>query len=175
MLNFKFNQSFTLVEVLVSMAIIAIGGIGAFITIQKGITQSAASSSRTVAAYLAQEGIEIVRNIRDTNYLNQRYDIQVSWDSGIPAGTCLEADYTSPSLSFCSGGTPKYLKRDSQGFYNYTSGKDTQFKRQIGITKLNNDNELSITVTVTWEEKNENQQFILKGNLYNTQKSLKPL
>lgn len=163
--KFKNNQGFTLVEVLISMVIIVIGTVGAFLAIQGAITQTTLSSSQSIAAYLAQEGIEIVRNIRDTNYIRHR-----SWDEGIPEGNCLEADYTSNGLSSC-GSQPRYLSVNGQGFYNYSSGTTTQFKRKIGIEKPD-DNEMRVTVTIEWQEKGKNYQIVLKGNINNTRKTL---
>jgi prepilin-type N-terminal cleavage/methylation domain-containing protein len=167
----KRNQSFTLVEVLISMAIITIGAVGVFFALQGGITQTALSSSRTIAAYLGQEGIEIVRNIRDTNYLEKRYgDPTIRWDNGIPEGNCFEVDYQSEELSRC-GADLKNLKFDNSNGYNYLSGENTQFKRKIQINKLD-DNEIEIIVTVEWQEREENYNFVLQGNLYNIEKSL---
>jgi len=174
MLNSKFNQGFTLVEVLISMAIISIGAIGAFLAIQNGVAQTTFSSSRSTAAYLAQEGIEIVRNIRDTNYLRDRYkypgEAQIPWDDGIPAGNCLEVDYQSKKLLTCGrdseGKLGRYLNIDQDGFYSYFLGKKTPFKRKIEIQKTDN-SQIKIMVTVEWEERGKSYNFVLQGNIYN--------
>ena len=72
------NKSFTLIEVIVAIFLITVGTVGAFTLMQRTIAFTAVSSSQLVASYLAQEGIEIIRNIRDTNYL----EVSV-WDDGL--------------------------------------------------------------------------------------------
>ncbi len=63
------NKSFTLIEVIIAIFILTMGTVGAFSLIQRTIAFTSISSSRLTAAYLAQEGMEIARNIRDSNYL----------------------------------------------------------------------------------------------------------
>lgn len=72
------NKSFTLIEVLIAIFLITAGMTGAFNLIQRTAVFSSISSSRLEAAYLAQEGIELVRNIRDSNWLAGS-----PWDQGL--------------------------------------------------------------------------------------------
>lgn len=72
------NKGFTLIEVLIAIFLITVGIGGAFNLIQKTVEYSAISSSRLQAAYLSQEGIEIIRNQRDSNWLAGN-----SWTQGI--------------------------------------------------------------------------------------------
>ena len=72
------KKAFTLIEVLIAIFLITVGIAGAFDLIQRTVAFSAISSSRLEAVYLAQEGIEIIRNTRDSNWLAEN-----PWDSGI--------------------------------------------------------------------------------------------
>ena len=63
------KRGFTLVEVLVSIFIVTVGAGGAFSLVQKTLNFTTNAALQLEASYLAQEGIEIVRNIRDTNLL----------------------------------------------------------------------------------------------------------
>ena len=72
------NKSFTLIELVLAVFLITTGTLGVFSLIQKTISFTAITSSQLQAAYLSQEGIEIVRNIRDTNWLQER-----TWDEGV--------------------------------------------------------------------------------------------
>ena len=63
------NKGFTILEVLVAIFIITTGGLAAYAMVQQIIFSTLSSSYRLTAAYLAKEGIETVRNIRDTNWL----------------------------------------------------------------------------------------------------------
>jgi len=98
MLNktFKFkNRGFTLIEVVIAVSILTIGVLAAFNVVQNITIYSKLTSSRLTATYLAQEGIELVRNQRDTNWLegmdwgtNKGNLIVAAWPpSGIPRFT----------------------------------------------------------------------------------------
>ena len=72
------NRGFTILEVLVAVFIITVGGLAAYAMVQQIVFDTFSSSYRLTAAYLAKEGIEIVRNIRDTNWLEAE-----NWDNGL--------------------------------------------------------------------------------------------
>jgi len=169
--NFRFQRSefnvqkgFTLLEVLAAIFLITIGVVGTFTLVQKTITFTQVSSSRLTAAYLAQEGIEIVRNIRDSNFLKIHQGVGgVSWNDGLTgcSGDC-EADYNDLALVPYAG---RFLKIDA-GFYNYDSGADTLFKRKITITPEGTDI-LKVLVQVQWQERGRSYEVIAQENLYN--------
>jgi len=76
---------------------IVIVGVGAVFTlVNQTISSNRAASSRLTAIYLAQEGIEIVRNIRDGNFLKIHNGESISWDNGIANSNCL-----SPRIPPC--------------------------------------------------------------------------
>ncbi|MBU0476702.1 prepilin-type N-terminal cleavage/methylation domain-containing protein [Patescibacteria group bacterium] len=153
------NRSFTIIEVMVAIFIITTGMLGAFSLIQQTVFFTVTGSSRLAAAYLAQEGIEIVRNIRDTNWLGG-----FAWDDGLDVGTH-EADYNDLALSPYNN---NYLKIGN-GFYNYDSGSLTKFKRKITITPdpISMPSKLEVSVLVEWQERGSSHQVTVKENLYN--------
>ena len=150
------NKSFTLIESVVAIFMLTVGTVGAFSLIQKTLAFTSINSSRLAAAYLGQEGIELVRNIRDANYL-----AKIAWDNGLNscAGGC-EIDYNDPVLVPYSG---RLLKIDG-GFYNYDSGTDTFFKREITITPQAG--ALNISVEVNWTERARTHHVIVQTELY---------
>lgn len=167
------KNGFTLLEVMIAIFLVIVGITGVFLLITKTVGQMALSSSRLIAAYLSQEGIEIVRNIRDTNWLEQSYHAN-SWDEGLvlPDIDCsagCEADYTdttveNPTLSTYDGGN--FLNIDGNGFYSYSPGTATKFKRKITIDTGTPDI-LEVTVLVEWQEKGKSYQHSAQENLYN--------
>ena len=163
MLNKKFQKSpgFTLMEVLVAIFLITAGVLGAMAVVNQTTTFIQGTSSRLVAAYLAQEGIEIVRNIRDSNFLKIHKEGEGNWDDGLTGclGGC-EADYNDLALISAD----RYLKIDA-GFYNYNSGLDTPFKRKITITPDGSDI-LKVSVEVSWQERGRAHQVTAQENLY---------
>lgn len=158
----KRNKGFTLLEVILAIFVIMVGISGALGVIQQGISYTQLSSSRLTADYLAQEGIEIVRNIRDTNWLEWRTNQDILWLDGIPLGDW-EADYKTQNLTQSYAGT--YLNIDNSGFYSYSSGSLTKFKRKITIVK--DTDILKISVQVEWQERGRDNQVTVQENLYN--------
>ena len=162
-LNVKMKKrGFTLLEVILAIFVIMVGIAGTLGIIQQGISYTQLSSSRLAANYLAQEGIEIVRNIRDANWLKMRTNSGITWSDGIPSGDW-EADYKTQNLTRSYAGT--YLNIDSSGFYSYSSGSPTKFKRKITIAK--DTDILKISVQVEWQERGRDNQVTAQENLYN--------
>jgi hypothetical protein len=150
--------------------IVTVGALGIFNLVNQTISLTSVSSSRLTAFYLTQEGIEIVRNIRDSNWLEGKEDPDILWDEGIPTGSW-EADYRTQNLNQAYGGN--YLNI-SDGLYSYSSGVQTKFKRKITISdkeNLDEDEEgipdvMKISVEVSWTERNISHQVTAQENIY---------
>ena len=63
------NPGETLLEVLVALAILALVMVGVIAAITNAAKSNVNIENRIVALRLAEQGVEIVRNMRDTNYL----------------------------------------------------------------------------------------------------------
>lgn len=160
---FPRKNGFTLLEVIITLFVVIVGVVAVYIASQQSLFYTQNSISQLTAAYLAQEGIEIVRNIRDTNWLNNR-----NWDTGLTAceassGGC-EADYGDGSLS-PSGATLIPLNLETTGFYGYNSGTPTRFTRRITIGS--EPGYLKVIVLVEWKQKGGGPKSIgIQENLY---------
>ena len=155
------NKGFSLIEMVVAVFIILIGVVAAFGVLQKIILSTSIGSSRLVATYLAQEGIEIVRNIRDTNWVEGK-----NWTQNIGGcgGGC-EADYDDTALSSW-GGDGNFLEINNEGFCSYDSGVETKFKRKITVDEISGE-KLEVRVEVFWTERERDHQVVVQENLYN--------
>src|SRR3989344_3816355 len=169
---------FTLLETVVALGVLVTGIASVFSLSLQAIANVSVSKNKLVAINLAQEGIELVRQIRDTNEIKG-----IAWDTGFfPAGCGVgnETDasgLTIPNLTPYSPG--RYIKYpDDKGLYSYDSGSDTIFKRQIIVEKpacggswprgdVDNDNEVHIVSTVFWNEKSVAKSVKLEEVLYN--------
>lgn len=163
------QKGFTMMEVLAAIFVITMGIMGVFSLVQRTISFITISSSRLVAIYLTQEGIEIVRNIRDGNWLEQRTSPSTFWSDGL---TCLvpscewEGDYNSISSLTQWSGEGRYLNIDSSGLYSYSSGNPTKFKRKITTDTEGRDNVLRVIVEVTWEERGRGHKASAQARIY---------
>mgnify|MGYP001611185757 FL=1 len=125
----------------------------------RGIVSAKFAKSRLVAANLAQEGLELVRKLRDDNILARR-----AWDFGIGVGDWQSEVLGSPALSAYGGAV---LRRDvTSGVYNYGSGTDTLFRRKITITKPVA-NQMVVVSEVAWTEGGVARTMTVQEILYN--------
>lgn len=136
----KKNQGFTLLETLIATAIVLVSVAAIFALGSQSFLAANQSADSFTAAFLATEGVEIVRGLRDNNWLAGS-----PWDQGLAVGTYI-ADYNDQALSpFLD--IP--LRLSTSGFFQYDTGASTKFKRQIKISNKTADS-LVVTVTVSW-------------------------
>ncbi|MCX6764536.1 MAG: prepilin-type N-terminal cleavage/methylation domain-containing protein [Candidatus Nealsonbacteria bacterium] len=163
------NKGLTLIEVIISLFLLTMGVMGTFVILQKIIGYGSLISSRLTAAYLAQEGIELVRNARDTYWLDESIDWSPDFLEDInfcsSAGNGCKIDYNDSDFSNYNDWD--YLKIDS-GFYNYDSGVNTKFKRKITIdVGASSQDTLKVIVEVSWQDKGQSNKILVQENLYN--------
>lgn len=155
------QKGFTLLETMIAIVVITVGAVSVMSLIHRATLGAQLASSRLVAAYLAQEGLEIVRNIRDSNWLEQRENPEIAWDQNLPSGNW-EADFDDFTLTPFQN---RNLKVNG-GFYNYSAGGDTKFKRKIAIAKPDS-NTLEVSVEISWSERGSSFTTSFYENLYN--------
>ncbi len=161
------SKSFTLIEIIVAIFLVTVGAGAAFNVIQTTTSFTSVASDQLTASYLAQEGIEVVRNIRDSNWLEQRTNPAIFWDDGISIAEGYNLDYQSasfPDIS-CSLGAEGFLKFDGN-FYNCSTGQESKFKRKITVEKPQAD-KMTVSVEVSWLERGRPHQVTAQTNLYN--------
>src|SRR3989344_1551734 len=145
------KTGFTIIELVISIFIITVAVVGVYSAFSLAVILSSDAANRLTAAYLVQEGQEIVRNIRDTNWLEG--EDWLEW-LGSCSGGC-EGDYSRVS-SYGWGTSGRKLKVNDDGFYVYDgSFPETKFKRKITVTELNNNPTFAVLVKVevSWDEK----------------------
>jgi len=150
--SIKDKQGFTLVEVLIAIGVFTVGIMGAFTLALANINTIAENFNRVLAANMAREGVEIVRNMRDSNWLKQDANEYCgsyicSWDYGLDAGFYYidysDAGLTSfscPDIDTCIQGCTNaavctfYLNGN---FYDHTiSSNITNMSRIIQIENI---------------------------------------
>lgn len=137
----KRSAGFTLLEMIVAISILISGVLVVYASSAQLLAYTYSNQYRLVASYLAQEGVEVVRNIRDENWINGEED----WREGLAIGSW-QAQYNSNTLSVYSGSP---LQLTPEGFYNYGTGEETIFTRELTITHPS-DNSIKLMVEVSW-------------------------
>ena len=158
------QRGFTLIEVLVAIFIITVGAGGTIALIQKTLSFTSNAALQLRASYLAQEGMEIVRNIRDTNFIKIHKGVEGSnWDDGLTGCEAgCQADYIQDSLSDYDGA----LLQLTNGIYSYAPGTDSLFKRRITIA-IEESDMMEVSVEVMWEERGRSHSVSAATELYN--------
>lgn len=144
------SKGFTLIEALVSLVVLTIA-LGPALVLSSNISSTASIiQNNLVAANLSQEGLEVIRALRDANWYNG-----LSFDTGLPDGI-YRIDWNSNDLTSLGSNPPLKI---TNGLYNYSSGTDTSYKRTITITKINSE-ELRIVSEVSWTERGERARSV---------------
>lgn len=157
------KKGFTLVESLIAIFIVAVGLVGVFVLISSAAGNMGLVSNKLIASYLAQEGVEIVKNIRDNNFVKIHKTGLGFWSDGLTgcASGC-EADYADSALTPIVGGE-RFLKIELG--YNYILGDNSIFKRKIIIAPAGAD-AFDVAVEVFWQEKTQVRQISVNAKLY---------
>ncbi len=152
----KNDAAFTLLEVIVAIFILAVGVGGAFSLISQTLSVASLIELKLTGSYLAQEGIEIVKNLRDKAWLEQGPPPGIPWTEylSIAPGTSWEVDYLTQDLEERGYIDPgSFLNIDANNFYSYqVSDNPTKFIRRIEIKSVEPDR-IGILIEVKWKER----------------------
>ena len=177
---------FTLVELLIAISVLALSILATFSAVSNNVKGQNFAEDQVIAYYLADEGIEYIRNVRDQNGIANIAALgsggsQVSWLNGIagqasdpcyPGKTCI-VDSPLHTITSCNGGasTCPFLNINStSGLYGYTSGSPwvtTQFTRSITISPVNGSlsTEAIVTCTVTWRTNGVTKNYVASEDI----------
>lgn len=168
-------KGFLLIDGLVAIAVLTIGLAATVSLVTAGLKQYYGSRDIIVATGLAQEGVELIRNIRDNNFAqmkNNPYDAATNpngWESGdsfryfpnnqscvVDKNYGYEKDYTAPNRPEtvdlnCGGGSSlNYKLRMSGNSYVAGGGSGDKFSRKIRINTAGGSNDAEVTSFVWW-------------------------
>jgi type II secretory pathway pseudopilin PulG len=182
------QSGFTLIEALVGIAMLLLAIIGPMAIAQSGLQNSIFAKDQIVAFYIAQEGVELVRSLRDENALADN-----SWLTGIPAqsgeichssGAGCGIDPENMNFINCAnnGGTACVLYYHAsglapggqRGIYGHTvsGGQPTVFSRSIKVTVLPGNKEATIDSTATWLSRGTSKSITVQSRIFDQYDSL---
>lgn len=173
--NFKSKKGFTLVETLVAIGILSLSVLATFGAVQNSLQNSGLTKDRTTAFYLIQEGMEYVKNTRDSNALKYIGGYSSTWltgmsDFGDPCyfGSKCQLDVNAtPSITNCPSNVCSQLRIDpTTGAYGFDSSwTPTTYTREIEFTSINS-NEVRVTITISWVNRGQNKSVQVTQLLY---------
>lgn len=140
--KFQQNNGYILIESIIAITIVVVGLLGIFSLLSRSLSLNRVVSDRFVAAYVAAEGIELVKNMIDNNILAGK-----PWNAGLSSGE-YEADFRSEHLA-ANQHRPLRLNRES-GAYGYGETESTRFTRVIRLAVAPDGNEITVGSRVHW-------------------------
>ena len=167
MKRMKIKKGFTLIETLVAITILLISLAGPLTLAAQALKSAYYARDGITAFYLAQEGLEYVRAIRDQNYLASP---QQPWLTGIDdcVGVSCQVDFLNFSHSVCPGNACSALLVDSNGFFNAQNGASSNFTRSLTLSPVaGTSDEVTAGVTVSWVSAGISRSFTLSEDLFN--------
>lgn len=120
------KKGFTILEIVVVIFVFSLGMLALATMVVQNIQVQYVNKNYLIASQLAQEGLELVRNNRDTNWL-----AATTWSDGLIGDYTIAYNDNSNTHTYTDVSNSPVLQIDSSGFYNYTSGTPSIFKRLI--------------------------------------------
>lgn len=162
----KNNLGISILEVMAATLIITMGMIGVLSLVIQNIQAQYINKNILIASGLAQEGLELVRNARDLNWLTPGN----SWSQGLVGDGTYAIDYGGRSSintavnSLNDAGARLYV--NGNGFYAHTvTAAATNFYRLI--TVVNNTDYLDVKCAIRWKDGAQNHDYTAETYLYN--------
>lgn len=148
-----------MVEGLVAGTVILIGLVASLALINSSLRLALIAKDELIAANLAQEGIEIVRAIREEN-----------WIAGEPALVNNRLFPGDARVHYLQASLLPYVDTPllfdaSTGFYQYQSGGETPFRRRIRITQVS-PTEIRVVAEVRWATRGLDYSVEVEDHLY---------
>ena len=172
-IDHKNKSGFTLLETLIALSVVSVGIMAAFTLSLANLNTARDNYERILAGNLAREGVELIRNVRDSNWLKMEANQDCNditpglqlcdWDQGLNISTSTIAyNATSTTEIFGSiddcfdnlGGETCRLFRNVNDFYDHkNTGETTNMARVIKILALclNPDDDATISASGSFD------------------------
>lgn len=163
----KPERGFTLIETLIAILVLTLSIVGPFEVVQGVLNSAYNARDQLTGAGLAQEGMEYVREVRDSNYLNNtKNGAGVSSLNGFGSvggnpdcythGCKVDPSAQTPTIVDCGSTScaafPLYFDSGTYRYNQQNTGTKTIFTRTVQLSKPNlaDPTEILVTVTVDW-------------------------
>lgn len=189
----EFRKGFTLLETIVALTVLLAAIAGPVSLVTRGLFSSSFSKNRLIAAHLAQEGIELIRLIREQNVMcivkgaaSMKWDTDFDGTGSLRGAGPKTIDATDVFTTSCAPGVTIHnprrggncdtttLRIDSSSGYNHVTGATTIFTRCVDVIQpsanegtIPKQDIMDVISKVQWNEKGTTRTVELKEKFYN--------
>ncbi|MFC1597909.1 hypothetical protein ACFL2M_00035 [Patescibacteria group bacterium] len=110
------TAGFSLLESVIAIGVILVGLVSIVTLSTVTLVGGTATSNRYIATNLAQEAVEVVRQVRDTNWLEYDSDSVTAWNDGLYGFDGATPDYSAVVTLFDKGASGSYLAFNPDSF-----------------------------------------------------------
>lgn len=151
---------FTLVEIMAVLFVVSLGLIGVLSLIIQNIQSQNINKKSIVAYQLAQEGIELIRKTRDTNWLNAD-----PWNKNLVSGDYY-MDFLDPIPNLLTAPEQADLYKDGEGFFVHEGGVGQTFYRRLITIENLTAHSMRVYSKVTWSDRGNVFDYDLETLLF---------
>ena len=167
----KITNGFSLLEVIVALGVITMGILGVFSLVTQTTQVQTANKNHLIGSMLAQEGIELVRNIKDENYLSLVPG--TLWNEDISAvDSTFVIDYRGRDFldrtpNIISEASTKLYFDAATGFYTHVVAinQTTPFRRLITIDDISASSTV-VSCLVNWNDHGRSKDYVAETELH---------
>ncbi len=150
--SFKTKKAFSTAEVLLAMFVLSVGLITVLALVSKSLRSSLASRDMIIAVELAQEGVELIRNVRDNDFAAGNNGF-----SGFSSNKYCYRDFNDTLVGLdCDpvmGSPSRYYLQYRNGLYEHVSPPSAErFSRFIYVDYNSSRNDALVRSFVYWGE-----------------------
>lgn len=152
------KRAFSIGEVMLSVFILGVTMLTILTMYAKGLREFQDERDSVIAALLAQEGVELVRNIRDNNWANRTCSIKANCAASFPdtfanlssgdSNNC-RVDYNDSLGAVLTCSTASKTLYLTGNYYSHNAGIATKFRRTIHLDFSSGNPSTSNNVVVT--------------------------
>lgn len=170
------KKGFTLLETLVAIFILVLSITGPMVFAQSGLRVAFQSRDQITSFYLAQDVIEYIKNVRDTNGLKSRawlYGLEDCTDTtGSSSVSCsIDTRPGSVEIDGCGGSEcQKLTETEDVGgvFLGHGGTAQSRFTRTVKINEIEPGREAEVIVEIGWESNvlSGLKRIVVQENIY---------
>jgi len=140
------KKGFLLIEAMFATTVMVFGIVAIIPLVTFSLKEATDSRDQVIAGMLAQEGAELVQNLRDNNLVKDKDAFQDNFPGG-DEDDC-RIDYKSTDVKKCDASS-KALNLNSEHYYEHGSGDETKFQRKIELDYITAE-KLEVTSVAVW-------------------------